>query len=775
MSNRKTKGSSRSTSRIRRGLEDRGGLWDRVLEMPVAWATLAIVVCTALLMPRLDTDVPTWPAGDVAAFDVVVPRDLSLPDEVATAAARAEARAAVLPVFDFEPRIIDELENEIAEVFAVCRIWLADETTTAHDLADATVLVIEPAMSSVLAESECSASLESALVDVVGEIYQDGVIDDRRELERRGENGLSIRNLAGGPERRMTLDEMADVVDGRSDLSGSIQARLLAREAVARRWVKPTMDFLAANMSSNIVLSRKETNTRIDDAAEQVAPRSRTLRRGQVLVRRGDRVSPEVAQTLRVIDQQRQEVTEYSKVLGVGLLVLLVVASWWPIQQVFGGADAEVRQRLSMIFILLMLFTALNRLVVFLAEAVSRSVQGQTLSNLDSYLWGIPFAAGPAMVLLLMGLSPALIFAVGAAVMAGILLDGQFTMTIFALVSGIAGVLASRRFTERSAVSNVGLAVGLANAVTFLILELYRGGLPESPETILFAAGCAFVGGLLSVAVVTSLLPLLESLLGVTTDQRLLELSNQNLPLLKRLSLEAPGTYQHSLAVSNLVEAGADAVGANALLLRVCAYYHDIGKLVKPQYFVENQRGVNPHDELSPSMSSLVIQSHVKEGIEMAREAKLPMPIRQGIATHHGTKLIRYFFFKATELAVEGKSEVRESDYRYPGPKPHTKELGILLLADAVEAAARTIEQPTPTRLQTMIKKIVDDALEDGQLDHSELTFSELDKMASAFLWVLTNMYHHRIDYPGFDFNRRVQPREPRSVQLGTATVSPRS
>ena len=775
MNDRKTKGSSRSTSRIRRGLEDRGGLWDRVLEMPVAWATLAIVVCTALLMPRLDTDVPTWPAGDVAAFDVVVPRDLSLPDEVATAAARAEARAAVLPVFDYEPRIIDELENEIAEVFAVCRIWLADETTTAHDLAEATVLVIEPAMSSVLAESECSASLESALVDVVVEIYQDGVIDDRRELERRGENGLSIRNLAGGPERRMTLDEMADVVDGRSDLSGSIQTRLLAREAVARRWVKPTMDFLTANMSSNIVLSRKETNTRIDNAAEQVAPRSRTLRRGQVLVRRGDRVSPEVAQTLRVIDRQRQEVTEYSKVLGVGLLVLLVIASWWPIQQVFGGAEAEVRQRLSMIFILLMLFTALNRLVVFLAEAVSRSVQGQTLSNLDSYLWGMPFAAGPAMVLLLMGLSPALIFAVGAAVMAGILLDGQFTMTIFALVSGIAGVLASRRFTERSAVSNVGLAVGLANAITFLILELYRGGLPESPETILFAAGCAFVGGLLSVAVVTSLLPLLESLLGVTTDQRLLELSNQNLPLLKRLSLEAPGTYQHSLAVSNLVEAGADAVGANALLLRVCAYYHDIGKLVKPQYFVENQRGVNPHDELSPSMSSLVIQSHVKEGIEMAREAKLPMPIRQGIATHHGTKLIRYFFFKATELAAEGKSEVRESDYRYPGPKPHTKELGILLLADAVEAAARTIEQPTPTRLQTMIKKIVDDALEDGQLDHSELTFSELDKMASAFLWVLTNMYHHRIDYPGFDFNRRVQPREPRSVQLGTATVSPRS
>jgi putative nucleotidyltransferase with HDIG domain len=768
---RTSRNGSRSQSRITRGLDERAGLWDRVLDMPVAWATMAAVFCTVLLMPRLDTDVPTWSVGDVAAFDVVVPRDLSLPDETATAAARAEARAAVLPVFDFEPRIRLELETEIREVFAVCRIWLADGTTTTNDLVDATVLAMEPPMVNVLAESECSPRLEKALTEVVNDVYRVGVVDDRRELERRGDNGLVIRDLAGGPERRTTLDELADAVDRRSDLADSLQARLLSQEAVARRWVKPATEFLSANMLSNIVLNREETNSRIEEAAAQVAPRSRTLRRGQVLVRRGDRVSPEIAQTLRVINRQRQEVTEYSRVLGVGLLVVLVIVAWWPIQQVFGGPAGELRQRLSMIYLLLILFTALNRLVLFLAEAVSRNVQGQTLANLDSYLWGLPFATGPAMVLLLMGLQPALIFAVGSAILAGLLLDGQLTMVIFAMASGIVGVLASRRFTERASLSRVGLIVGLANALVFFVLELYRG-LPEEPQSTLFATGCAFVGGLLAAGIVTSLLPLLESILGVTTDQRLLELSNQNLPLLKRLSLEAPGTYQHSLAVSNLVEAGADAVGANALLLRVCAYYHDIGKLVKPQYFVENQRGANPHDELSPSMSSLVIQSHVKEGIEMAREAKLPMSIRQGIATHHGTKLIRFFFIKAQDQSRSGKSEVRESDYRYPGPKPHTKEMGILLLADAVEAAARTIEQPSPNKLQGMIKKIFDNALEDGQLDGSELTFSELDKVASAFLWVLTNMYHHRIDYPGFDFNRRIDSRDTRSNQMGSAAVA---
>ncbi|MEE4271648.1 MAG: HDIG domain-containing metalloprotein [Thermoanaerobaculales bacterium] len=760
---------SGSSSRIMRGLERRGGIWERLLDMPVAWAALTVVVCTSLLVPRLDTDVPTWPAGEVATYDVVIPRDLSLPDEAATTEARVEAREAVLPVFDVEPRIRRELATEIQEVFAVCRLWLADDTATMDDLSGATVLAIDPAMTTVLAESECSGGLETAILEVVDETYRVGIVDDRRELDRRGARGVVLRDLSGGPERRVALDELSNVVDGRSGLSGNLQTTLLSHEAVARRWVKPTLDFLEANMLPDIVLNRAETAARIAKADQQVVPRSRVLRRGQVLVRRGDRVSPEVAQTLRVIDSQRREVTEYSRVLGVGLLVLVVVASWWPIRQVFGSAPGEVRQRLSMTFILLMLFVALNRFGLFIVEAISKSVQGQTLSTLDSYLWGLPFAAGPVAVLLLMGLQPALVFAVSCAIMAGLLLEGQFTLAVFALVSGVVGVVVSRRSTERSAMSRIGLYVGLANCAAFLVLELYRG-LPAKPESTLFAAGCALVGGLLAIGLVTPLLPLLETLLGVTTDQRLLELSNQNLPLLKRLSLEAPGTYQHSLAVSNLVEAGADAVGANALYLRVCAYYHDIGKLTKPQYFVENQRGTNPHDELSPSMSVLVIQSHVKKGIEMAREAKLPLPIIHGIATHHGTKLIRYFFHKAQE-GEEGKKEVRESDFRYPGPKPHTKELGILLLADAVEAAARTIEQPNPTRLQSMIKKIFDDALEDGQLDDSELTFSELDKVASAFLWVLTNMYHHRIDYPGFNFNRRNQTSDSGSFQLGTPPV----
>jgi putative nucleotidyltransferase with HDIG domain len=624
----------------------------------------------------------------------------------------------------------------------------------------------------IVDSTECSDPVETALIAVVNQVFRDHVVDDRRALERRGSHGVTVRNLASGSERVADIDEFSSAVDIRTGLEQVLRARLIERAAVARRWIKPLVDFLEANIGPDLVFNRAETAQRSRAAAEAVLPRSRELRRGQVLVRRGDTVTEEVADTLLVLQRQRRDVTSWARVAGIGLLVALMVIGWWPIMS-RTGSPAEIRRRLSSIFLLVLLFAAADRLGLYIASAVAFNSQGEALSTAGAYLWGLPFAAGPVTVLVLFGLQPALLFSLCGAGLAGLLLGGDFAVAIYALASGAIGAFAAQRSRDRASLSRVGAIVGIVNVLLVLVLQLYRG-LPDSPATVGLSALCALVGGPLSVGVVSFLLPVLESAFGITTNSRLLELSNQNLPLLKRLSLEAPGTYQHSLSVSNLAEAGADAVGANALLLRVCAYYHDVGKLVKPDYFVENQRNGNPHDALLPSMSALVIMSHVKEGLEIAREAKLPLPIRQGIATHHGTKLIRFFFNRAQERSGEDKSEVRESDYRYPGPKPHTKELGILLLADAVEAAARTLENPSPAKIQAMIDKIFSNALEDDQLDDCDLTFSELDKVASAFLWVLTNMYHHRIDYPGFDFNRRQQTGDPGPHQVGTKAVSTR-
>jgi putative nucleotidyltransferase with HDIG domain len=756
-------------SRIERGLEARVGWWDRLLDRPVLWALIALVGTSMLVLPRVGAGPPEWQPGEVATFDLVIPFDISLPDETATEAARAEARGTVVPVYDLEPRLRVEIEDQLHVLFAACRDRMEGDQDEVPAPGALTDLVETEPMLRILEPANCAEKLEVAMVEVVNVALRRNIVDDRRALERRGENGVVLRNLAAGSERQVPLSTLADAIDVRRDLEEVLRAELLERPAVARRWIKTTVDFLAANLVPNLIFNRGETVQRARQAAEKVVPRSRELRRGQVLIRRGDTVTPEVAETLRVFRRERRNTNNLTQMTGIVLLIGLLIVGWWPALRLVSPV-ADLRLRLSMMFILVLLFTAADRLGLFLASAIAFNAQGSALSTSEIYFWALPFAAGPATVLVLLGMQPAFVFAVCGAGIAGIMLGGDFSMTAYALASGVVAALAARRSRDRASLSRVGLVVGAANVVLMLIIELYRG-LPDTPVSLALAALFAFVGGPLSVGVVSFLLPVFESMFGITTATRLLELSNQNLPLLKRLSLEAPGTYQHSLAVGNLAEAGAEAIGANSLLLRVCAYYHDVGKLVKPDYFVENQRNGNPHDGLAPSMSALVIQSHVKEGLEMAREARLPLPIRQGIATHHGTKLIRYFFNRATERSGDKKSAVRESDYRYSGPKPHTKELGILLLADAVEAAARTLEVPTPGKLQGMIDRIFSNDLEDGQLDDCDLTFSELDKVASAFMWVLTSMYHHRIDYPGFDFNRRQHASDSSSHQLGEKAV----
>ncbi len=762
--NHGSRSDSRASTRIERGLEERATLWGKLLNLPLLWAMLAVVTCSLMLMPRLGRHLPQWEPGEVASADVVMPFDITLPDEAATEAVRAEARAAVLPVYDLEPRLQVELTEGVWKLFGLCRAGVQGE-----DLAASSDLRIDESMLKVLESSACDPALERALAEVIVQIDSTRVVDDLRALERRGAQGVTLRNLEIGTERTVNLGDLSGAVDVKTGLESALRARLLEQDAVARRWIKPAHEFLEANSGPNLVYSRGETEQRMRAAADGVPPVSQVFRRGQVLVRRGDSVTYNVARTLQLLNRQREDTTKYLKAVGLVLLVTMIAVGWWKIQGRFVGPSGGW-QELSTIYLLMILFVGMNKLGVFVASAIATSGAGGS-SAVGVYLWALPYAAGPITVFVLLGMQPAVLFAVFTALTGAILEGGNFDVVIFALSAGLVGVLALQRFSDRTRLSRVGVAVGVANVAVGGIVALYRG-LPEMPATMAMSAGVAFVGGPLAIVVASSLLPVLEWMFGITTDMRLLELSNQNLPLLKQLSLEAPGTYQHSLAVGNLAEAGADAVGGNALLLRVCAYYHDVGKVLKPDYFVENQRGANPHDSLSPSMSALVIQSHVKEGLEMARKAKLPLPIRQGIATHHGTKLIRYFYNKAIEQTKPGLSEVRDSDYRYPGPKPHTKELGILLLADAVEAAARTLDTTTPDKIQAMMNKIFTDALEDGQLDSCDLTFSQLDKVASAFLWVLTNMYHHRIDYPGFDFNRRQKKRDTGPLQVGSKAVA---
>jgi hypothetical protein len=242
----------------------------------------------------------------------------------------------------------------------------------------------------------------------------------------------------------------------------------------------------------------------------------------------------------------------------------------------------------------------------------------------------------------------------------------------------------------------------------------------------------------------------------LTTDVRLLELSNLNSPVLRRLALEAPGTYHHSIAVGILAEAGAEAIQANGLLARVGAYYHDIGKLKQPEYYVENQIfSANKHEDLSPAMSSLILASHVKNGLAFARELKLGPLVSSMIPQHHGTRLQTFFYQKAKELAGDKAGDVKPDDFRYPGPKPQTKEAAILMMADQVEAAARTLQDPNPSQVRSLIHRLSQSTIQDGQFDECDITLKEINMVEKAFERVLVGMHHQRIEYPGYNFNKK--------------------
>ena len=367
-----------AVTRIQRGLEERAGWWDRLLDRPVLWAVVAIVGCTWMVLPRVGGGPPDWQPRDVAGFDLVVPYDLSLPDEAATEAVREEARSSVIPVYDLEPRLRVEAEEELHILFAACRDRLAGEGDEVASAAALTDLRITDEMQGVLDSDGCSGELESALVEVVSQVYRAPLLDDRRALERRGERGVALRNLASGSERIVPLERLSEAIDMRTGLEEALRARLLEQPVVARRWIKATVAFLEANLVPNLVFSRGETTQRQRAAADEVTARSRMLRRGQVLIRRGDTVTFEVAETLRVLRRQRQDLAKTARIAGIALLATLMVVGWWPVLRRFSGPQ-DARRLLSMIYILVFLFAALGAGVacgVFLSGGRGADVSG---------------------------------------------------------------------------------------------------------------------------------------------------------------------------------------------------------------------------------------------------------------------------------------------------------------------------------------------------------------------------------------------------------------
>ncbi len=371
----------------------------------------------------------------------------------------------------------------------------------------------------------------------------------------------------------------------------------------------------------------------------------------------------------------------------------------------------------------------------------------------ESTLFGIPISVGAMLVMLLFDFHTAIVFSFIVSLLSGLWLNNAI-FPVYAFIGSLTAAFSVIRCKKRSAILRGGFYVGVVNAMTASFLLLFAGKFFTigAASSVMFALS----SGISVVAIVSVMLPLLEYMFNVTTDISLLELLDLDQPLMKNLMISAPGTYHHSVIVGNLVEAAAEAVGVNPLLARVSSYYHDIGKVKMPEYFVENQSGsLSKHDKLTPHMSSMIIGSHVKEGVELARQQKLPEPIIDIIEQHHGTGLMTYFYQKAKEQ--EGEQKLSEDEYKYPGPKPQTRVAALVMMADAVEAASRVLNDPTPARITALIDRIINHIFLEGQLDECELTLKDISEIKSHFSYILTGILHKRIDYPGFNFNENSQ------------------
>jgi hypothetical protein len=503
------------------------------------------------------------------------------------------------------------------------------------------------------------------------------------------------------------------------------------------------VDFCQRLIQPNITLNRSETEQRRLREAAEVKPVLYTIKPGEILLREGEQVSELHLLKLQALESEGRPETFLPSVAGTAALmaVLIVVSHILFFRRSLPANENPTRGVILMASVFLFFQLAAQGMVGLVAGAIGAS---HYAIPPKSAVFLVPLAAAPMIICVFLKLPAALPFGVVMAIGTAVLFDNSLAVCIFFMITGCMGAYWIRNCRERKVFVTAGAKTGLLGAVIAVAVDIFSGHLSWTGWA--WSGAFAFLGGMGAGLSASGVVPLVEIAFGYTTDISLLELANLDRPILRQLMIEAPGSYHHSVILGSMVEAAAAEIDANPLLAKVTGYYHDIGKIRKPQYFIENQRdGKNKHDRLAPSMSSLILISHIKEGVEIAREHKLGPVIIDGIRQHHGTSLIRYFYEKARQL--KGEDQVKEEDFRYPGPKPQTREAALVMLADVVEAASRTLENPTPARIKGMVQSLFNRILSDGQLEECDLTLKDLNRIAGCFNTILNGIHHHRIEY----------------------------
>jgi putative nucleotidyltransferase with HDIG domain len=588
--------------------------------------------------------------------------------------------------------------------------------------------------------------IEDNALTAVNRVLEKGVAADKTVLMAQKEKGIILRDADDQKELKLNdLDRFYDLEGAHQRISDLIKQ--LVSNGNGSEIAAVTRRLAEAVIRPNVMFNARETELRKEEAKSSVKPIYFKVKKGEMIIREGEKINPTHLLKLEAEAKLKKGSRLLGKTLSMTVIIGILLSLTYML--ILNRSDAFKGDSRNTIFIGSILLSMF--LVVLLYNTVAEEVaRGYHFFTIQVLLFALPISLGAILISIFQGLEAAIVFSLIISILASFVIESNLEFFVYFFLGSLMAAYGVRNCRERMVLLKTGMRVGLLNSVMALSIQGLNGNLYSPAAGIALIA--AFLGGILAGVIAAGFLPLIETTFSFTTDIKLLELSSLDQPILRELMVKAPGTYHHSVIVSNMVEATAEHINANPLLAKVSAYYHDIGKIKKPLYFVENQvKGYNKHEKLAPSMSSLILISHVKDGVELARQHRLGKEIIDIIKQHQGTGLISYFYQKAKDQSKGrgGKSlPVKEEDFRYPGPKPQTKEAGLVLVADAVEAASRTLVDPTPARIQGMVQKIINNVFSDGQLDECELTLKDLNRIARSFTKTLSGIFHSRIEYP---------------------------
>ena len=683
---------------------------------------LLLVICLMAISPeQYDLSV-----GDVAPKTITASKDIV--DEITTERRRQNAANAVSPVYYKDDSISDTVLADMDAIFTELRAvrelgeqirgtWGEDGAFTDEDYAQATGLLTTLTLNNYQLRTLMNT--------------------DETDFESLYQSLLSAT--------RTTL--VSTIAEGQiNDAINNIQ-QIVSYNTRTDLWYNVAIPTLRACLQPNMLIDQEATEENRQKARDAVEPT--VYKQDQNIVVKGDRVTAEQIAVLESLGLLRGNSFDLWLYVGTAAMLALIVAAlylfvYMYVPQLFSaGASALVMLIASVLTITLSLlvgtYVSVNAMPVVLAAMLVVNLVGTRAA-------------------FVVNLGVSLIVSFLTVKGTGLMTSQVLSVLMMTVLGGVASIFLLRRNAARVFVLVSGFIVGLLNFGVLLCV----GALTSSDvSNVFYDAAQAIFGAFVSAILCVGLQPMLEAAFNLVTPAKLIELSNPNQPLLRRMMIETPGTYHHSMIVANLGEAAAEAVGANALLVRVGAYYHDIGKLVRPLYFKENQMGENPHDKTDPRVSAAILTEHTRDGVELAKKHHLPEPIIDMIRQHHGDTPAMYFYAKTVKLVGEENVDIR--DFRYDGPKPQTSEAAILMLSDTVEAAVRSLSDPTREKISEMIRKLVRGKMEDGQLDECTLTFRDIGRICKAFETVLQGVFHERIEYPNVNLKRAQRHAQQRS------------